>query len=70
MYGPWISREQSTIFRNLNNGQIVHIIFDDNFTKMVSSEGEEKYYRGTIQQFNPNNWNSYSNTGGGKYLLK
>jgi hypothetical protein len=70
MYGPWISREQSTIIRNLNNGQFVHIIFDDNFTKMVSTDGEEKYYRGTIQQFNPNNWNSYSNTGGGKYLLK
>jgi len=70
MYGSWISREQRTQIRNLNNGQIVHIIFDDNFTKMVSSEGDEKYYRGTIQQFNPNNWNSYSNTGGGKYLLK
>jgi hypothetical protein len=69
MYGPWISKEQTTQTVNIN-GKIVHIIFDDNYTKMISSDGEEKYYKGTIQQFNPNNWNSYSNTGGGKYLLK
>jgi hypothetical protein len=37
---------------------------------MVSSDGQEKYYYGTIDQFNPDNWNSYNNTGGGKYLLK
>jgi hypothetical protein len=70
MYGPWISREQQTKIRNLDNNKIVHIVFDDVYTKMVSSDGEEKYYRGSIQEFNPNNWNSYSNTGGGKYLLK
>jgi hypothetical protein len=69
MYGPWISKEQTTQTVNIN-GKIVHIIFDDNYTKMISSDGEEKYYKGTIQQFNPKNWNSYSNTGGGKYLLK
>jgi hypothetical protein len=70
MYGPWISREQKTQIRNLNNGEVAHIIFDDIYTKMVSSDGQEKYYQGSIDQFNPNNWNSYNNTGGGKYLLR
>ncbi len=70
MYGPWISREQKTQIRNLNNGEVVHIIFDHIYTKMVSSDGQEKYYQGSIDQFNPNNWNSYNNTGGGKYLLR
>jgi hypothetical protein len=70
MYGPWISIEQQTQIMNINNEKYVHIIFDDIYTKMVSSDGEEKYYRGNIQQFDPNNWDNYNNTGGGKYLLK
>ena len=70
MYGEWISVPQKTEIRNLNNGEVVHIIFDDKYTKMVSSDGKEKYYEGRIDQFNPNNWNNYSNTPGGKYLLK
>ena len=70
MYGEWISVPQKTEIRNLNNGEVVHIIFDDKYTKMVSSDGKEKYYEGRIDQFNPNNWNNYSNTWGGKYLLK
>ncbi len=70
MYGPWINREQKTQIRNLNNGEVAHIIFDHIYTKMVSSDGQEKYYQGSIDEFNPNNWDNYSSTGGGKYFLR
>ncbi len=40
------------------------------YTKMVTSDGQEKYYTGNINDFKPSNWNSYSSTGGGNYLLK
>jgi hypothetical protein len=72
MHGPWISGEQVTDVRKLNDGRLVYIIFDDIYTKMVSSDGEEKYFYNPNRniQFNPSDWNTYSNTGGGKYLLK
>ena len=72
MYGPGISGEQVTEIQYLNNGKIVHTIYDnnDNNTKMISSDGQEKYYKGNIQQFNPNIWNSYTSAGKGKYSLK
>ena len=72
MHGPWISGEKVTDVRKLNDGKLVYIIFDDIYTKMVSSDGEEKYFYNPNRniQFNPSDWNTYSNTGGGKYLLK
>ena len=72
MYGPWISREQVTDIRKLNNGKLVYIINDDIYTKMVSSDGEEKYFWNPNKNimFNPSDWNNYASTGGGKYLLK
>jgi hypothetical protein len=72
MYGPWISREQVADIRKLNNGKLVYIINDDIYTKMVSSDGEEKYFWNPNKDimFNPSDWDNYSSTGGGKYLLK
>jgi hypothetical protein len=72
MHGPWIGREQVTDVVKLNDGKLVYVIYDDLYTKMVSSDGEEKYFRNANKdiQFNPSDWNSYNNTGGGKYLLK
>ena len=70
MYGPWVSPEQLANSTVLNDGKIIYFIYENPYTKMVSSDGQEKYYNGTIDQFNPDNWNSYNNTGGGKYLLK
>lgn len=45
---------------------------DDVYTKMVSTDGQEKYFehKGRSVIFDSSNWNSYNNTGGGKYLLK
>lgn len=71
MYGPWISADipvQST--KMLSNNVIVYMIQERAYTKMVTSDGQEKYYIGNISDFNPSNWNSYSSTGGGNYLLK
>jgi hypothetical protein len=72
MYGPWINREQVADIRKLNNGKLVYIINDDIYTKMVSSDGEEKYFQNPNKDiiFNPSDWDNYSSTGGGKYLLK
>jgi hypothetical protein len=72
MHGPWIGREQVTDIVKLNDGKLVYVIYDDLYTKMVSSDGEEKYFWNANKniQFNPSNWNSYNKTGGGKYLLK
>jgi hypothetical protein len=71
MYGPWISADipvQAT--KMLSNNVIVYMIQQGTYTKMVTSDGQEKYYTGNISDFNPSKWNSYSNTGGGNYLLK
>ena len=70
MYGPWITKQQEVEVRKLGNRKIVYIIYDDEYTKMVSSDGQEKYYKGTINQFNKDDWDKYSKTDGGKYLLK
>lgn len=71
MYGPWITGSDiATSIKFLDDGRAVYMIQDDGYTKMVSEDNQEKYYQGNISDFNPANWNSYSNTGGGKYLLK
>jgi len=72
MYGPWIGSDQKTEIRKLNNGEGVYIMHDSVYTKMVSTDGQEKYFehKGRSIKFDPSNWNSYNNTGGGKYLLK
>lgn len=49
MHGSWISREQQTQIRNLNNGKIVHIIFDDNYTVMVKKNIIGELFNNLIQ---------------------
>lgn len=67
--GPWVGRNIDAQVLFLENGQVVYAIEDDRYTKMVTGDRQEKYYTGSIGQFNPANWNNYSGTGGGKYLL-
>ena len=69
MYGPWIGRNIPTQIKFLDDGRHVYICEDAPYTKMVSSDGQEKYYTGNMSQFNSANWNNYNTTGGGKYLL-
>ena len=70
MYGPWIGDDRATEIKFLDDGRHVYMFYDGHYTKMVSEDNEEKYYVGNIAKFNPSDWNSYSNTGGGKYLLR
>jgi hypothetical protein len=70
MYGPWIGADRATEIKFLDDGRHVYILDDGYYTKMVSEDNQEKYYVGNIAKFNPSDWNSYSNTGGGKYLLR
>jgi hypothetical protein len=69
LYGPAVNRQTLAEIKFLDDGRHVYVIEDDGYTKMVSSDGQEKYYRGNKGQFNPSNWNNYNNTGGGKYLV-
>jgi hypothetical protein len=69
-YGPWIGggdgkEFQETAQKKLNDGRVLHMLEDDNFTKMVANPnpnnhlGDARYYRGRISQFDPARWNSY-----------
>jgi hypothetical protein len=69
IYGPWVTGQIPAEIRFLDDGRHVYVIEELGYTKMVSSDGQEKYYPGNRSQFNPSNWNSYGNTGGGKYLV-
>jgi hypothetical protein len=70
MYGPAIGRQIPTEIKFLNDGRHVYVCEDGVYTKMVSSDGEEKNYKGSLSQFNPSSWNSYNSTGyKGAYLL-
>jgi hypothetical protein len=70
MYGPWIGGDRATEIKFLDDGRHVYMFYDGYYTKMVSEDNQEKYYVGNIAKFNPSDWNSYSDTGGGKYLLR
>jgi hypothetical protein len=70
MYGPWVGDDRATEIKFLDDGRHVYMFYDGQYTKMVSEDNQEKYYVGNIAKFNPSDWNSYSNTGGGKYLLR
>ena len=69
LYGPWVGRQIAAEIKFFDDGRHVYLVEDGPYTKMVSSDGQEKYYVGNISQFNPANWNSYNPTGGGKYLV-
>jgi len=68
MNGPWIGGDTFADVKKVNDRD-VYMIYQDPYTKMVSKNGEEKYYNGKISDFDPSKWNTYSNTGGGKYLF-
>jgi len=70
IYGPAVGRQIPTEIKFLNDGRVVYVCEDSPYTKMVTADGQEKYYNGTMNQFNPSNWNSYRTTGyKGAYLL-
>lgn len=70
MYGDWVDtlpvKAQKT---NPADGSTIYLVEDQQYTKMVDSKGNARYYVGTIADFDMSKWN----TGGvadGKYMLK
>ncbi len=71
MYGPWIGRELLSELKTLENGKMIHVVQDGQYTKMVSdNDKEDKYYVGKVSELNLDKWNKSASTGGGKYLIK
>ncbi len=61
MYGPWISGTiKVQTINKINDGTTVYIAYDAPYTKMVTQNGEVRYYSGLHTQFNPNNWTNYT----------
>ena len=69
MYGPWIGKDVKVQAVRDIKGMKIYMIRDGEFTKMVSSNGEAKYYTGSISQFSPFMW-AFSKSASGNYKLK
>lgn len=53
----------------LPTGEQVFVIEDDGYTKMVSTSGVAKYYKGFSAEFDPSRWNTYANNPGNYVAL-
>lgn len=64
MTGIWMGYDLpvSTV-SNLASGERVYIAQDQEYVKMVSESGHAKYFVGSISQFDPSRWNTYSDAG-------
>ena len=69
IYGPFVlANVPIQAIGTLNTGELVYMIYNDTYTKMVSASGVAKYYKGSIDQFRPEGWNGYSDAGN-NYIL-
>jgi hypothetical protein len=60
--GAWISGSLPVAAVFIVNGEKVYAGYDG-LTKMATESGIQKYYAGTISEFNVNNWDSYASPG-------
>jgi len=61
LYGPWIGNPVPVqAIRYLTTGELVYMIYDDSYTKMVSASGDARYYSGPLSAFKPSSWSSYA----------
>ena len=71
MYGPWIGIDVEAETITLDDGKIIYVIQDGDYTKMVSKESkEEKYYIGKTSELNNEKWEKSTSTSGQKFLIK
>ena len=74
MYGPWIrwNQQQMKVQKEakLKDGTRVFMIQDGIYIKMVTEKGDGKYFEGTLDQFTPDKWDTYSDAGKGNYNLR
>jgi hypothetical protein len=70
MSGSWIggTRPIATVDKD-NTGNPVYIIQDGTFVKMVNSAGISKNYAGSMNTYSSNNWNTYTTTPAGTYVV-
>lgn len=74
-YGPWVSKIKKEIpaqaVKRLPTGELVFLLHSpkDNYTKMVSESGVDKFYIGPMDLFDAANWDLYSSAKG-NYKLK
>ncbi len=60
MYGPWIQEDVPVqAVMRLDEETKVYIIKHKQYTKMVSTSGNCKYYEGEISDFRPEDWPAY-----------
>lgn len=59
MYGDYITPAKPEKIEKLQDGRKVFMKYDHIYTKMVTEDGEARYYQGPVSWFNPANWNSY-----------
>ena len=60
LYGEWITQEKSSIKDVEYGDEVIYMIYEDHYTKMVSYPSMiAKYYKDIISNFNINNWSFY-----------
>lgn len=69
IYGSGIRKEQPVQAVRDVKGMKIYMIQEDGYTKMVSAQGEAKYYKGSINQFSPFLW-IFSASANGDYKIK
>lgn len=64
MYGPWVGKDTPIMaIGKLKTNEMVYIIEHPPYTKLVTASGAAKYYGGKIDDFDPDNWNLYTDVG-------
>lgn len=65
LYGPWIGPTEIEVIRTaqLGNGETVYMIQQGQYTKMVSTNGQARYYIGSPNDFDLLKWNQYGDAG-------
>ena len=68
MYGPWIGSMIPVQLIVTSGGNTYYAIQDGSLVKIVDNTGESRFFTGTLNQFDPNLWNTYTNSFG-RYIL-
>lgn len=68
MTGNWIKGSRPIIKVSTDDAGNPVYIATDGFIKLVNSKGVGKYYTGTINDYSPSNWSTYTPTPAGSYI--
>jgi hypothetical protein len=68
MFGPWVGRMIPIQLIVSSGGKTYYAIEDAPFVKIVDNTGEARFFTGSLNQFDPDLWSSYTNAFG-HYIL-